>query len=173
MTLASEKRILVVDDESDVRNFLSVCIEDAGFNVETAVDGVDALEKIKKKIPDLMTIDMIMPRMTGINLLRMLRDDEKWAKIPVIAITAHAKDGMGSDGIKGFEEFAVHHRPRYIMEKPIVPTHLIEAIGEILEVKTNIDELKKTAFNGQNEIQRMIDNTDPETLNRVGKLLKK
>ena len=63
MTQASEKRILVVDDEPDVRNFLAACLEDAGFNVETAFDGVDALEKIEAFSPDLMTLDMVMPRM--------------------------------------------------------------------------------------------------------------
>ena len=50
----------MVDDEPDVRNFLAACIEDAGFQVETAVDGVDALEKVEANPPDLMTLDIIM-----------------------------------------------------------------------------------------------------------------
>ena len=49
------KKILVVDDEPDVRNFLAACIEDAGFNVETATDGIDALEKIQANIPESAT----------------------------------------------------------------------------------------------------------------------
>ena len=73
MAKASEKRILVVDDEPDVRNFLATCIEDAGFLVETACDGEDALEKIKANAPDLMTLDMVMPRRSGISLMRKLR----------------------------------------------------------------------------------------------------
>jgi len=84
MAHASEKKILVVDDEPDVRNFLASCIEDAGFIVETAVDGVDALEKIQADIPDLMTLDMVMPRKSGISLMRKLRENENWANIPVI-----------------------------------------------------------------------------------------
>ena len=90
MALASEKRILVVDDEPDVRNFLAACIEDAGFIVETAVDGVDALEKIKANKPDLMTLDMVMPRKSGIKVIRTLRDDEKWARLPIIVISVNS-----------------------------------------------------------------------------------
>jgi len=56
MAHASEKTILVVDDEPDVRNFLAACLEDAGFNVETAVDGLDALEKVETVKPDIMTL---------------------------------------------------------------------------------------------------------------------
>jgi CheY-like chemotaxis protein len=73
MAQASEKKILVVDDEPDVRNFLAACLEDAGFNVETAVDGIDALEKVEAFSPDLMTLDMVMPRMPGIKVIRELR----------------------------------------------------------------------------------------------------
>jgi len=62
MIPASKKKILVVDDEPDVRNFLAACIEDAGFKVITAIDGVDALEKVAKDPPDLITMDMVMPR---------------------------------------------------------------------------------------------------------------
>ncbi len=72
MTLASDKRILVVDDEPDIRDFLSTCVEDAGFQVQTAFDGQDALEKIEKNPPDLITLDLAMPRMTGSELMKKL-----------------------------------------------------------------------------------------------------
>ena len=120
MALASEKRILVVDDEPDVRNFLATCIEDAGFDVETAVDGVDALDKIKARKPDLMTLDMVMPRHSGITLMRKLRQKKEWADIPVIVITAHAQDEFGSEDVQKFDAFAARHRPKYVLEKPIL-----------------------------------------------------
>ena len=91
MAHASEKRILVVDDEPDVRNFLAACIEDAGFVVETAKDGVEALEKIEASPPDLMTLDMVMPRKSGIAVIRTLRENERYKSLPVIVITAHAR----------------------------------------------------------------------------------
>ena len=106
MALASDKKVLVVDDEPDVRNFLAACIEDAGFQVKTAVDGADALEKLQEDPPDLMTLDMVMPRVSGINLMRQIRSMEAFTRLPVIVITAHAHDEMGIDDIKDFNAFA-------------------------------------------------------------------
>jgi CheY-like chemotaxis protein len=169
MTHVSQKKILVVDDEPDVRNFLAACIEDAGFNVETATDGIDALEKIQANIPDLMTLDMVMPRKSGISLMRKLRDNEKWANIPIIVITAHAHDELGSDDVKQFNAFATRHRPKYTMEKPITPASLVKAICEILEV--DAESAKKPSE--KEEVKSMLNNCDPETLNKIHEMLSK
>jgi two-component system phosphate regulon response regulator PhoB len=172
MAHASEKNILVVDDEPDVRNFLAACIEDAGFNVETAVDGIDALEKIKAGVPDLVTLDLVMPRLSGIELMRKLRRNDKWAKIPVIVITAHAHDEFGSGDIEKFTAFAARHRPRYTMEKPITPARLVKAIREILNVE--IDETKeKTVTNEREAIKKLISVSDSETLKKIRDILNK
>ena len=128
MAETSEKKILVVDDEPDVRNFIAAVLEDAGFNVETAIDGLDALEKVEAFSPDLMTLDMVMPRMPGIKVIRKLREKERWAKLPVIVITAHARDELGSEQIKGFNALTSGLRPRITMEKPISPANLIKTI---------------------------------------------
>jgi len=174
MTHASQKKILVVDDEPDVRNFLAACIEDAGFNVETATDGIDALEKIQANIPDLMTLDMVMPRKSGISLMRKLRDNEEWANIPVIVITAHAHDELGSDDIKQFNAFATRHRPRYTMEKPVTPATLVKAIAEILEVETVPGKDKADSLISERDaIKNLINATDPETLKKISDMLSK
>jgi len=166
MALASEKRILVVDDEPDVRNFLATCIEDAGFDVETAVDGVDALDKIKARKPDLMTLDMVMPRHSGINLMRKLRQNKEWADIPVIVITAHAQDEFGSEDVQKFDAFAARHRPKHVLEKPITPASLVKAIGEILEVEIEEERSEK------DKAKQLIDGTDTDTLKKVLEMLK-
>ncbi len=174
MAHASQKTILVVDDEPDVRNFLATCIEDAGFKVQTAIDGVDALDKIKANPPDLMTLDMVMPRHSGINLMRKLRQNEEWANIPVIVITAHAKDEFGSEDIKKFEAFAAHHRPKHFMEKPVTPAKLVKAIGEILNVEIDADAVEEGPLKDDKEqIKKLISKTDPETLKKVLEVLKK
>ena len=170
MAHASEKTILVVDDEPDVRNFLATCINDAGFKVETAVDGIDALDKIKENKPDLMTVDMVMPRHSGITLMRKLRQNKEWENIPVIVITAHAKDEFGSEDVKKFEAFAAHHRPKYFMDKPITPAKLVKAIGEILEVEIEADE---SAIGERQRIQELVKDTDPDTLKKILDVLKK
>ncbi len=174
MAHAREKRILVVDDEPDVRNFLIACIEDAGFNVEAAKDGAEALEKIQANIPDLMTLDMVMPRKSGISLMRTLRRNDAWGKIPVIVITAHANDEFGSDDIKEFNAFATRHRPKVTMEKPVTPKRLVKAICEILDVEAEaIDELKAEPGREREEVLKLIQDTDAETLKQIREVLNK
>lgn len=171
MAHASEKRILVVDDEPDVRNFLAACIEDAGFQVETAVDGVDALEKVEANPPDLMTLDMVMPRKSGIKVIRTLRENEKYAKLPVIVITAHAHTDLGSDDIRSFNAFASGLRPRYTLEKPVTPEKLVKAISEILEVDVEASEGVNDAADDRQAIMKMLNNSDADTLEQIKSML--
>lgn len=173
MAYAHEKRILVVDDEPDVRNFLAACIGDAGFVVETAVDGVDALEKIKANTPDLMTLDMVMPRKSGIKVMRTIRENEKWASLPVIVITAHASDEFGSADIKEFNAIASGLRPRYTMEKPVTPEKLVMSICEILDVEPETDLGAGKENSSQEDIITLLKNSDQETMDKIRKLLKK
>jgi CheY-like chemotaxis protein len=142
MVIAPEKRVLVVDDEPDDRNFLEASIRDAGFQVESAMDGVDAIEKIAGNTPDLITLEIVMPRKSGINLLRKLHKNEKWAAIPVLVITAHLHDEFGKDDIKEFNSFKNSTRPEHILEKPVAPKRLVKAICEILDV----EPVKKKSF---------------------------
>ncbi len=172
MASASEKRILVVDDEPDVRNFLAACIEDAGFQVETAVDGVDALEKVETYTPDLMTLDMVMPRKSGIKVIRTLRDSEKWSKLPVIVITAHARDELGSEDIKEFNAFASGLRPRYTLEKPVTPEKLVNSICDILDVESEASADDGAGTGGKDAVLQLVKNSDPETLEKIRALLK-
>ncbi len=173
MARALEKTILVVDDEPDVRNFLATYLEDAGFNIETAIDGTEALEKVKANIPDLITLDMVMPRKSGIQVMRTLRDNKEWATIPVIVITAHARDELGSEDIKEFSAFTTRHRPKFIMEKPITPAKLLKTIGEILDVEIEVKEEKPgSQIDQRQNIKSLIDNTDPETIKKISELLK-
>jgi len=168
MANASEKRILVVDDEPDVRNFLVVCIEDAGFQVDSAVDGVDALDKIEANPPDLMTLDMVMPRRSGISLMRKLKKHDEWSRIPIIVITAHAHDEFGSEDIKEFNAFATRNRPKVTMEKPVTPEKLVAAICEILDVIPETGE----GDSQRDDLVNLIRATDEDTLSKISKLLR-
>ena len=170
MAHASEKRILVVDDEPDVRNFLATFIEDAGFVVETAHDGQDALEKVNANPPDLMTLDMVMPRKSGIAVIRSLREDERFTTLPVIVITAHAHTDLGSEDIKGFNAFTSGLRPRYTMEKPVTPEKLVKAIADILQVDTE-DVSPGGESSEYDSVVNMVRNSDEDTLARIKALL--
>ncbi len=171
MAKASEKTILVVDDEPDVREFLSACIQDAGFQVKTAEDGVDGLEKIEKYMPDLVTVDMVMPRRSGINLIRKLKKNKDMANIPVIVITAHAQDEFGEEDISKFEGFATHLKPRYIMEKPITPANLRKAICNILDVESEEENIAKKESGEHNAVMDALKNADKATIEKISKML--
>ncbi len=172
MAKASEKKILVVDDEPDVRNFLTTCIQDAGFIVDSAIDGQDALEKIEKEIPDLMTLDMVMPRKSGIELIRTLRKNDKWAKLPVIVITAHARNEFASEDIKSLNAFTSGLKPRRTIEKPVTPKVLVKTICEILDVEPETDAVDKKEITADEEkLLKMIRESDTEMLQQIKSFL--
>lgn len=166
MALASEKRILVVDDEPDVRDFLSTCLEDAGFQVETAIDGLEALEKIAENPPDLITLDLLMPRISGIKMMRKLRKSEAWKQIPVIIVTAHAKDELGRKDLEELYAEEVTPVPEHIIEKPITPSRLVAGIAKILEVQTELEISSE-----RSDILNAIKTCSPDKLKEIQSLL--
>ena len=158
--------IFIVDDEPDIRDFLSSCLEDAGFQVDTAIDGYDALEKIQKQVPDLMTLDLVMPRISGIKLMRKLRKSDKFKNIPVIIVTAHARDELGKDDVKELYAEEVEMAPKHILEKPITPSKLVSAIAEITGVEIDPD-----VTNERNNILNIIKTCSPEKLKEIKEVL--
>jgi CheY-like chemotaxis protein len=85
-------RILVVDDSETVLNFLRAILESQRYEVDTAVDGTDALAKLHQSLPDLIVTDSIMPGVDGFGLLRALRSDPATEAVPVIMLTSGAPD---------------------------------------------------------------------------------
>ena len=84
-------KMLLVDDNKDMRSFISGFME-SDYSITEARDGLDALEKMKSVIPDIILSDIMMPRMGGIDFIKELKKNEKWRKIPLIALTALAKE---------------------------------------------------------------------------------
>src|SRR4030043_1484663 len=95
MARPQDKTVLVVDDEEDVREYFAMALEDAGFNVQRAENGNQALERIKQKPPDFISLDLVMPEKSGIKLLYELRQNNAWRRIPFVVVTAHARDDAG------------------------------------------------------------------------------
>ena len=85
-------RVLLVDDDPVVRKLISGYLVAAGYVVRTAVDGLDALGRLREGLPDLIISDLVMPRMSGIELLEVVR--KRFPQIPVIVISAVAADEM-------------------------------------------------------------------------------
>ena len=82
-----KKRILVVDDEADIVEFLTQLLEDNGYEVVAAYDGVQGMEMVKKSQPDLILLDLQMPEETGTGLYRKLHNKKEYKDIPVIVIS--------------------------------------------------------------------------------------
>ncbi|NIP44578.1 MAG: response regulator [candidate division Zixibacteria bacterium] len=91
------KRVLVVDDDENTRRFLSVALQENGYEPITAEDGRDGLEKIEKEKPDLVILDVMMPKKTGFVLFKQLRRDEKYKDLPVIMLTGVSEVLAGLD----------------------------------------------------------------------------
>jgi two-component system, OmpR family, alkaline phosphatase synthesis response regulator PhoP len=87
MKKESEKKVLVVDDEHAVRVALSDRLESAGFDVELANNGIEGLKKALVEHPDLIILDILMPKMDGIEMLKILREDTWGKDVPVMILT--------------------------------------------------------------------------------------
>ncbi len=94
------RNILVVDDSVTVRKFVSVSLSMQGFDVTTACDGMDALEKLPQKKIDLIITDLNMPNMDGFEFIRTLRENPDYRDLPVIILTSLSDQGSKEEGAK-------------------------------------------------------------------------
>ncbi len=94
------ERVLVADDDPDILTVVKVNLELDGFDVETAVDGEDALQKASSNPPNVIVLDIMMPRMDGLTALHRLRSQATTANIPIILLTAR---GLPEDRVRGLE----------------------------------------------------------------------
>ncbi len=86
------KKVLLADDEDDIRITLGKRLKTKGYEVETAVDGLEALDKVKSFSPDLLILDVMMPELNGFQVCRALREDPKTKDLPVLILTAKAQE---------------------------------------------------------------------------------
>ena len=117
-------KILVVDDEPDILEFLSYNLEKEGFSVETAENGKQALEKAKKNHPDIVLLDVMMPEMDGIETCRTMREMPQFENTIIAFLTARTED---YSQIAGFETGADDY-----ISKPIKPIVLVSRLKALL-----------------------------------------
>jgi len=113
-------RILVVDDEERIRNFLRAKLKASGYEVLTATNGLEGLEQAQAQEPDLIVLDLLMPKMDGLEMLKELRT---FSEVPVIILTGKGAD---TDKIKGLQLGADDYLP-----KPFNPDELVARIEAI------------------------------------------
>ena len=88
----SEKKILIVDDDPDVASIIKTALAGPNRTFVTAGDGVEAVEKVFTEMPDLVVLDVMMPRMNGYQVCRLVKNDKSTWQIPVILLTARVRD---------------------------------------------------------------------------------
>ena len=118
------KKILIVDDEKDILEFLSYNLKKEGFSIYTACDGLEGLEKTKKIKPDLIIVDLMMPKMNGIEMCENIRNDKKLSNVIILFLTARSEDYTQIAALdSGADDF---------LKKPIKPKLLISKVKSIM-----------------------------------------
>ena len=125
----TKKRVaLVVDDEPDIRAYLGAVLEDNGFEVAMAVDGLEGFNKAVELKPDLITLDVSMPDQSGVRTYRQLKTDETLKAIPVFIITGF------SDKMRTYlKKLAGFPFPEAFINKPVNPDELRKIITEFFD----------------------------------------
>jgi CheY-like chemotaxis protein len=118
-------RVLVVDDDDVIRQLITVNLELEGFEVETAMDGQDCLDKVKDVRPDVVTLDIMMPRLDGWETAVKLREDPDTADVKVVLLSARAQEADIQRGEKiGVDAY---------LTKPFDPDDLIDTVRRLFE----------------------------------------
>jgi DNA-binding response OmpR family regulator len=118
-------RILVAEDERDIRELIGFTLRFAGFEVVLVKDGVEAVERAAAEQPDLILLDVRMPKMSGYEACRMLKENLSTSHIPVVFLSAKGQDKEIAEGLdSGALEYIV---------KPFAPDELTQRVQDILE----------------------------------------
>jgi two-component system phosphate regulon response regulator PhoB len=130
-------RIVVVEDEEDIRELIEYHLEREGFEIFGAGDGKRGLELVQREVPDLVLLDLMLPGMDGLEVCRAIRADERVAHVPVLMVTAKAEE---ADVVLGLGLGADDYIP-----KPFRPRELIARVKAALRGKRRLMEIEADA----------------------------
>src|SRR3989442_2438253 len=124
METGSGRKILIIEDESDVADLLTLNLRKAGFRTSTAADGASGLQKARDDRPDFIVLDLMLPKMSGLEVCKILKSDTATSHTPILMLTARAEE---IDRIVGLEFGADDY-----VTKPFSPREIILRIKAIL-----------------------------------------
>jgi CheY-like chemotaxis protein len=130
--MGASAKILVVDDDPDMREALQMILESGGYTVVMAEDGEKCLSKLKEERPDLLILDLLMPRMDGFEVCKALKDPRysKYGRMPIIILSS-VQEGVSQ---RRYElETGVQLDVDDYVEKPIESSVLLERVGKIIK----------------------------------------
>ncbi|MCS7151675.1 MAG: response regulator transcription factor [Endomicrobia bacterium] len=133
-----EKTILIVEDDDTVLTFFEYYLTKQGFNVITAKDGQQALEKIAQSIPDLIILDALLPKKSGYEVVKTLQQSHK--KIPIIVVSGQLKD------LSMQMMFKMEPNVKDFLTKPVQPDLLLSKIHSLLGTKSKEAKIAEQRF---------------------------
>lgn len=125
----AKQKIFIVEDEADIRELLEYSLEREGYEVESAPEGVSALARIRRKVPDLILLDLMLPGLDGLEICRRLKQDDATRGIPIIMVTAKGEEadvvlglGLGADDYvpKPFSPKEVAARVKAVLRRAVL-----------------------------------------------------
>ena len=142
--MLDSKNILVVEDDSDIRELISFNLKNEGHQVFEANDGEVGIDKARKKLPDLILLDLMLPGIQGLDVCRIIKSDQETKEIPIIMVTAL---GQEEDIVKGLETGADDY-----ITKPFSIKVLIARVNAVLKrsIEVGEDKSKDILINGIN-----------------------
>lgn len=163
---ARDMTVLVVDDELDIALYLSSVLEDAGLRVRVANDGREALDMVAEEPPDLISLDLVMPGTSGVRVLHELRRRREWSRIPVIVVTAHARDPEVRGDLTEVLADSSLAGPSLYLEKPVTAKRYLTSVCRVLGVEPETDD-RDDPDALRREAEDLLDGADPAVLAEV------
>jgi DNA-binding response OmpR family regulator len=121
------RKILVVDDQENIARIVRMMLENKGYATIWAGDGAEALRLAKTEEPDLILLDVMLPKIDGFKVCRLLKFDKKYSHIPIVLLTAKSSPGDKQTGREVGAD--------YYLEKPFQPVQLIQVIEQLLSLE--------------------------------------
>jgi CheY-like chemotaxis protein len=127
------KTIIIIDDDADTRTYLSTILLRGGYKVLTAGDGQEGWNLIQEHTPDLILLDMMMPRKSGLNLLNEVKTNPQFSSIPVIVVSGIGQmTGVDMQRYLADKTMDKKIKPGAFLEKPVKPEKLLKIVSEFL-----------------------------------------
>ena len=137
MDVTTKPLVLVVEDYQDAREMYSAYLQFSGYRVAEATNGIEAIEKTVELMPDIILMDLALPRMDGWEATRRLKENERTRHIPIVALTGHA--------LAGHAEGARQAGCDAFVTKPCLPDALLAEIQRMLSARAETRQAKKAS----------------------------